>query len=248
MEIIWLTGMSGSGKTTLAKRLQEDWPCIILDGDEMRSSISLGAGFSRADRTEHNFRVASLAKVLSKQANVVVSVIAPIAEVRKDIDKICSPKWVYVKRTLPKREGHFYEEPTDYPIVDTDKLSIEKSLALLKMYIGIEKKETYSLFIGRWQPLHDGHLALFDKVRQEGKNILVGIRDTKIDKNNPLTAHQRLEMIQEKVPYAKVIVMPDIEEIVHGRKVGWGIRQIRLDEDLENISATKIRERENESS
>ena len=75
MRIIWLTGESGAGKTTLAKRLQEDWPCIILDGNEMRASISEGAGFSTDDRAEHNFRVARLARVLSKQMNVVVAVI-----------------------------------------------------------------------------------------------------------------------------------------------------------------------------
>ena len=39
-----------------------------------------------------------------------------------------------------------------------------------------------------------------------------------------------------------VISIPDIEEVCYGRKVGWGIREIRLDEATEGISATKIRE------
>ncbi len=43
----------------------------------------------------------------------------------------------------------------------------------------------YSLFIGRYQPLHAGHIALIRSVLNEGKRVLVGIRETGIDKDNP---------------------------------------------------------------
>lgn len=238
--IVWLTGQSGAGKTTLARMLQKEWPCINLDGDEMRHSISLGNGFSREDRTEHNYRVARLAKVLSAQMNVVVSVVSPIRGVRCTIDMICAPRWVYVKRTLPKREGHFYEEPDSYPVLDHDVLSIDESCSKLISILGISKK-TYSLFIGRWQPLHEGHLALFDSVRSEGRNIAIGVRDTECDSNNPYSIGKRVEMIKSAVPDAKVFIIPDINEIVYGRGVGWGVREIRLADDIEAISATEIR-------
>ena len=39
----------------------------------------------------------------------------------------------------------------------------------------------------------------------------------------------------------KIIIIPDVDEVCYGRKVGWGIRQIRLSKEIENISATKIR-------
>jgi adenylylsulfate kinase-like enzyme len=110
-KIIWLTGHSKSGKTTLAHVIKTATDCIILDGDEMRDSISLGAGFSNEERREHNLRVARLAKTLAKQTNVVVSVIAPMIDVRREITEICDPVWIYVKRNIPEREGHFYEEP-----------------------------------------------------------------------------------------------------------------------------------------
>lgn len=240
-KILWLTGQSGSGKTTIARELQKEWPCIILDGNEMRESISRDEGFSKQDRAKHNYRVARLAKVLSEQANVIVSVIAPITDVRKTIDDICHPFWIYIKRTLPERKGHFYEEPVEYSFVlDHDRLSIKRSVTLLKFWLNI-KKEKYSFFIGRWQPLHAGHLALFDKVRREGKKILIGIRDTRIDTDNPYSTSERVEMIKEQVPDATTIVIPDIEEVVYGRGVGWNIREIRLDSDTENISATKLR-------
>lgn len=242
-KIIWLTGQSGAGKTSLAKELQRHWPCIILDGDEMRSSISLNTGFSREDRTAHNLRVARLASVLVQQINVVVSVIAPIGCVRDRISDMCNPIWVHVKRTLPEREGHFYEVPWYYPILDHDVLSIKESVEQLKKIVGLKTKKQYSFFIGRWQPLHEGHLALFDKVRQEGKKILIGIRDTEISETDPYSVSERIEMIRHRVPDAEIVTIPDIEEVVHGRKVGWGIRQIQLDEMIENISATKIREK-----
>ncbi|MHC4463347.1 MAG: adenylyl-sulfate kinase [Planctomycetota bacterium] len=127
--IVWLTGPSGSGKTTLARKLQEEWPCIILDGDEMRRSISEGAGFSRADRAKHNYRVARLAKELVKQMNVIVAVIAPIKEVRDTIQDVM---WIYLKRTVPEREGHFYEVSDEYPMIDCDLFNPAQCVTILR--------------------------------------------------------------------------------------------------------------------
>lgn len=138
-KIIWLTGQSESGKTSLAYTLAKEFNAIVLDGDEMRESISLGAGFLKQDRMEHNLRVARLAKTLSKQRIVVVSVIAPTKEIRNEIDKICNPKWIYVKKTLEKREGHFYEEPKNYSLmVDHDISSLDKSIELIKIFLNKE--------------------------------------------------------------------------------------------------------------
>ena len=49
-DIVWLTGGSGAGKTTLANLLQAEMTCVVLDGDEMRASISPGK-VKRADKT-----------------------------------------------------------------------------------------------------------------------------------------------------------------------------------------------------
>lgn len=128
--IIWITGQSGSGKTTLANGLQDQIGGVVLDGDEMRASISLGAGFGKRDRDEHNLRVARLAQVLSRRSPVIVSVIAPFASTRRKIDKIIKPIWIYIKRSLPQDKNKPYQVPKNpAAVVDTDKQSPQQQLA-----------------------------------------------------------------------------------------------------------------------
>ena len=112
------------------------------------------------------------------------------------------------------------------------------------------KKNIYSLFIGRYQPLHKGHIELIRTVLKEGKKALIAIRDTEIDEKNPYSIEERKGMIGKEFNgeiyrgTVRIIVIPDVEEVCYGRKVGWGIRQINLSPEIEKISATKIREQQ----
>ena len=137
--IFWFTGQSGSGKSVIVKGLREFYPhFIMLDGNEMRHSISVGDGFSKEARRAHNMRVARLAAVLSKQGHIVlVSVIAPFEDVRQEIEKLCMPSWIYVKRdSLEKNEDRPYEPP-EFPVlvVDTDLETEAESINNCKMVI-----------------------------------------------------------------------------------------------------------------
>ncbi|KKN85725.1 hypothetical protein LCGC14_0275300 [marine sediment metagenome] len=112
--IYWITGNSGAGKTTIANELLGPLNAVNLDGDEMRASISLGAGFSIEERLAHNIRVARLAKQLVKYRNVVVSVIAPTESIRNSVEDAMAPTrpwWIYLDRNLSPREGYPYESP-----------------------------------------------------------------------------------------------------------------------------------------
>lgn len=103
-----------------------------------------------------------------------------------------------------------------------------------------------SLFIGRWQckELHAGHKKLIQTVLDEGKSVVIAIRNTLIDKNNPYTVEERREAIKSAFgDKVEIIVIPDIAEVCYGRKVGWEIREIRLDEETESISASQIRKK-----
>ena len=67
-KVIWMTGLSGSGKTTLAKylerKLQENgFFTKLLDGDNVRSGLNKGLGFSEDDRNENIRRIAEVSKL-----------------------------------------------------------------------------------------------------------------------------------------------------------------------------------------
>ena len=240
--IIWLTGPSGCGKTSIAQKVANFIDVIILDGDSMRNSISLNEGFSPEDRLKHNLRVGRLASELVKQKNVIVTLIAPSKSIREKIKEVCDPEWVYIKRDVPEREGHYYEIPEDARVVDNNNQSIEESAENIQQLLQ-EDKPVYSLFIGRWQclPPHAGHLSLFDIVRDEGKKILIAIRDTEIDGKNPYSVQERIKGLRTAVPDAEIIVIPDIEEVCFGRGAGYGIREIELPEEIQKISGTTMR-------
>jgi adenylylsulfate kinase len=110
------------------------------------------------------------------------------------------------------------------------------------------KYNQYAMFVGRWQPLHLGHKQLFQQALDEGKNLLICIREGEINEKNPFTAEQVKEIIE--MEYAllvncgvvKVIIIPDICSIEFGRGVGYDIIERIPPNELGNISATKIRE------
>jgi adenylyl-sulfate kinase len=88
--IVWLTGLSGAGKSTLAgalaSRLAPARPVEVLDGDEVRTSLSKGLGFSREDRDTNVQRIAYVARLLAKHGVLVlVAAISPYAATRDDV-------------------------------------------------------------------------------------------------------------------------------------------------------------------
>jgi len=110
------------------------------------------------------------------------------------------------------------------------------------------KPDQYALFIGRWQPLHDGHKLLFNKVLEAGGNVCIAIRSQIPDQKNPFTAEQVKENIEEvyrqdiEKQRVKVIVIPDICSVEFGRGVGYDIIEHVPPTEVAEISATKIRE------
>jgi len=104
---IWITGLPASGKTTIAALLKEyldmkKTPNIILDGDEIRKTVSKDLGFSPEERKEHNRRVIEIAKLLVKNGiTAIIPLISPYQETRNTARKeIPNFIEVYTKASL----------------------------------------------------------------------------------------------------------------------------------------------------
>ena len=119
------------------------------------------------------------------------------------------------------------------------KLHVESSLPA--------KPGQHAMFVGRWQPLHKGHQELFKRAMDEGKNVLICIRDINPDEKNPFTAEEVLDNItnfysdEVKEGKVKVMVIPDICSVEFGRGVGYDIIERIPPTEIGEISATKIR-------
>jgi adenylylsulfate kinase len=112
----------------------------------------------------------------------------------------------------------------------------------------VPKVNQYAMFIGRWQPLHSSHQALFERALDEGKNLLICVRDGEVNEKNPFTAEQVKKNIEDTYALlvtseiVKVIVIPDICSVEFGRGVGYDIIEHIPPTEIGEVSATKIRE------
>ena len=157
---LWFTGLHGSGKSTIAERLVkilkgEKIPVTLLDGDELRKTISYGLGYSLGERNEHMKRVADLCKkITDKGVMAVASVASPTEKsrdyARKTLKKmllvyvkcslgVCAERDVkgHYKKVTEKEKGfeHFmkvsleFEEPKNPDIIlETDRETVDESV------------------------------------------------------------------------------------------------------------------------
>ena len=108
------------------------------------------------------------------------------------------------------------------------------------------KKPTVQM-LGRWQPFHDGHLALFKEALKKTGQVRIMVRDTGgTDDSNPFDFNFVKEKIEEALlPEYEgkfmVQLVPNITNISYGRGVGYAIEEIVLPEEIQKISATNIR-------
>ncbi len=88
--VVWFTGLPSAGKSTLAGLLAKDLRArgiavAILDGDEIRTHLSRGLGFSKEDRDENIRRIAFVARLLSQHGVVAITAaVSPYRAVRDE--------------------------------------------------------------------------------------------------------------------------------------------------------------------
>lgn len=102
-----------------------------------------------------------------------------------------------------------------------------------------------ALFIGRWQPFHNGHKWLIEQKLSKGIPVTIAVRDIDPDPKNPFTTTQTVAMIESvyKGQDVKVIVIDDIESVNYGRGVGYEVNEHVPPADIYHISATEIRDK-----
>ena len=109
------------------------------------------------------------------------------------------------------------------------------------------KKETVQM-LGRWQPWHPGHRALFERAIAKTGQVCIMIRDCQgWNGSNPFAANQVKELIKRDLDplfqgQYEILLVPNIVNITYGRDVGYKIEQEVFDDQIHAISATKIRE------
>ena len=112
-------------------------------------------------------------------------------------------------------------------------------------YVWDNRKPTAQM-LGRWQPFHDGHYALFKEIIKKTGQVCIQIRDVQGVDDNPFdfeTVKKNIfEALKDYKNRIKVTLVPNITNICYGRGVGYKIEEIVLDEKTQQISATKIRE------
>ena len=115
------------------------------------------------------------------------------------------------------------------------------------MHIWDNKKPTAQM-LGRWQPFHDGHYALFEQIVKKTGQVLIMIRDVHGVDDNPFDFETVKSNIEKKLNptyqgHYKIILVPNITNICYGRGVGYTIEEIHLPKDIQSISATNIRDK-----
>ena len=110
-----------------------------------------------------------------------------------------------------------------------------------------DNKKPTAQMLGRWQPFHDGHYALFEEIIKKTGQVCIQVRDVQGVDDNPFDFDAVKKKISEKLEPKyknrfKVVLVPNITNICYGRGVGYKIEEIVLPEHIQKISATKIRE------
>ena len=118
-----------------------------------------------------------------------------------------------------------------------------------------DPKKPTTLLLGRWQPWHDGHLALFERAFAKTGQVVIQVRDVEGSSggdgqdDNPFSYEEISKDIAEKLLSSGykidedfvIQLVPNITNITYGRGVGYSIEQESFNSDIESISATKIR-------
>jgi cytidyltransferase-like protein len=247
---ILVMGLPGAGKTALTNALAPLLNAVVFNADAVRTNLSRELGFSHEDRVEHARRMGWMCdRVVEAGGTVIADFICPTPETRAVFGEAFV---IWVDRI---DAGRF--EDTNRMFVAPDRFDIRVTTngtpqywaeySLMKVRPPFDPQKPTALFVGRYQPFHTGHQRLIEEGLRRVGQVCIAVRDTHgIDIRNPLpyfTVKQRIEATLSAYAGRFVVVaLPNITNVFYGRDVGYAIERIVLDETIEEISATKMRQ------
>ena len=253
---ILIMGLPGAGKTYLAERLKAaltahgktvGW----LNADEVRRHYN-DWDFSESGRIRQSLRMRDLADT-SNTDYCIVDFVAPLVEMRNNF----KADWTIWMDTI--RESRYadtnamFVEPEIYDFRITEQNG-EKWADFVAEHIVDNrrrpvfdwKRETVQM-LGRWQPWHEGHRALFERLLARTGQVIIQVRDVQgWQGSNPFAIEQVRKFIRRDLDplyqgQYEIQVVPNIVHIGWGRGVGYTAGEETFDESITDISATKIR-------
>ena len=245
---ILIMGLPGAGKTTLASKLVPLIKAKWLNAEKVRKKAN-DWDFSEEARKRQAKRMSDFAEKYKKEGHhVVADFICPTPEARK----LFNPDYIVWVDTIDK--GRF--EDTNEMFVKPEKFNFKvttQNAGLWAMQIADriveykwDNKKPTAQMLGRWQPFHDGHYALFEEILKKTGQVCILVRDVQGVDDNPFNFETVKSKIVEKLePKFKnrfrIVLAPNITNICYGRGVGYKIEEIILSEKIQEVSATKIR-------
>ena len=260
---ILIMGLPGSGKTTLAQEMYDEFlsnnrAVNWHNADSVRKMFD-DWDFSEAGRVRQAERMGKYGNA-DREMDIysICEFICPTQKLRTIFSEGGEPDYIIWMDTIKKGRyedtNKMFEEPTkwDYRITNFDAKSWAKRI--VSDIINCQRPKQFDLrkptvqMLGRWQPWHDGHQALFERALAKTGQVCIMIRDCQgWNDSNPFDINDVIERIHKALAHKfygqyTIMVVPNIVNITYGRDVGYKIEQEVFDDATHAISATKIRD------
>jgi adenylylsulfate kinase len=249
---ILIMGLPGAGKTTLAKTLAPLLNAVHFNADEVRANINKDLGFSPEDRIEQARRMGWLCDRVVETGNYAIAdFICPTAATRDAFGDDAFVIWVdRIAEGRFEDTNRMFEPPARIdlrvPFEGTPERWADAVMQLLRPHF--DPQQPTALFIGRYQPFHDGHKALIEEGLNRVGQVCIAVRDTAgTDEKNPYSFEQVKLRIETALAAYRgqftVVALPNITHVLYGRDVGYVVEQVELTAAVHAISATQVRAR-----